>query len=212
MGLFDRLKKMVGISGIKVDLVLERNTYKQGETISGVVKITGGPEAKLANKLSVVLVESYPEITLQTSTQPATPQPPPANDPANEMEAGQPPQVTQVTTEVLSAHGVNYPEMILAQHFQIAPQAQLEYPVSLELPPFAAVSGPCQQWQLKTHLDIESALDAADHDAIVISPSDEMQLVREAICNATSFPANALLRVEAVDASGERMSKRVYYL
>src|SRR6185295_8895010 len=113
MGLFDKLKKMVGLSGIKVDLVLERNTYKQGETILGVVKITGGPEAKLANKLSVVLVESYPEITLQTSTQPATPQPPQPNDPANEMEAGvgQPPQVTQVTTEVLSAHGVNYPEI-----------------------------------------------------------------------------------------------------
>lgn len=208
MGLFDRLKKMVGLSGIKVDLVLERNTYKQGETISGMVKITGGPEAKLANKLSVVLVESYPEITLQTTTTPASPQ---QNDPGNELEAGQPTQVTQVTRETLSAQSFAYPELILAQHFQIAPQAQLEYPVSIELPPFAAVSGPSQQWHLRTHLDIESALDAADHDAIVIAPNDEMQLVRDAICNAASFPSNALLRVEAVDASGERISKRVYY-
>src|SRR5215510_8876150 len=114
MGLFDKLKKMVGLSGIKVDLVLERNTYKQGETISGVVKITGGPEAKLANKLSVVLVESYPEITLQTTTNSPSPQP---NDPANELEAGQPTQVTQVTSETLSAHTFAYPELILGQHF-----------------------------------------------------------------------------------------------
>src|SRR5215475_4819832 len=99
MGLFDKLKKMVGLSGIKVDLVLERNTYNQGETISGVVKITGGPEAKLANKLSVVLVEAHPEITLQTTTKPAQPQPQP-EDPGNEMETGQPTPVTQVTTEV----------------------------------------------------------------------------------------------------------------
>src|SRR6516164_2365782 len=128
MGLFDKLKKMVGLSGIKVDLVLERNIYKQGETISGVVKITGGPEAKMANKLSVVLVESYPEITLQTTTQPATSQP---NDPGEELQAA--PQ-TQVTTETLSARMLTFPEVILAQHFQIGPQAQLEYPVSLTLP------------------------------------------------------------------------------
>jgi sporulation-control protein len=205
MGLFDKLKKMVGLSGIKVDLVLERNIYKQGETISGVVKITGGPEAKMANKLSVVLVESYPEITLQTTTQPATSQP---NDP-EELQAA--PQ-TQVTTETLSARMLTFPEVILAQHFQIGPQAQLEYPVSLTLPPFAAVTGPCQQWHLKTHLDIQGALDAADNDAIVVSPNDDMQAVREAICNAASFPTSALLRLEAFDSSGERISKRVYYL
>jgi sporulation-control protein len=206
MGLFDKLKKMVGLSGIKVDLVLERNIYKQGETISGVVKITGGPEAKMANKLSVVLVESYPEITLQTTTQPATSQP---NDPGEELQAA--PQ-TQVTTETLSARMLTFPEVILAQHFQIGPQAQLEYPVSLTLPPFAAVTGPCQQWHLKTHLDIQGALDAADNDAIVVSPNDDMQAVREAICNAASFPTSALLRLEAFDSSGERISKRVYYL
>ena len=210
MGLFDKLKKMVGLSGIKVDLILERTTYNQGETISGVVKITGGPEAKLANKLSVVLVEAHPEITLQTTTNPAQPQQP--NDPGKELEAGQPAQVTQVTTETLSAHSLSYPEVILAQHFQIAPQAQLEYPVSITLPPFAAVSGPCQQWHLRTHLDIESALDAADTDVIQVCPNEEMQAVREAICNAASFPTSALLRVEAVDTSGERISKRVYYL
>src|SRR5262245_50357797 len=206
MGLFDKLKKMVGLSGIKVDLVLERNAYKQGETISGVVKITGGPEAKLANKLSVILVESYPEITMETTTMPAAPRPDGASD-------NQPPETpTQITSEELSAHSVNYPEIILAQHFQIGAQAQLEYPVSLSLPPLAAVSGPCQQWHVKTHLDIESALDAADNDAIVVSPNEEMQVVREAICNAASFPTNALLRIEAVDASGKRISKRAYYL
>ena len=206
MGLFDKLKKMVGLSGIKVDLVLERNAYKQGETISGVVKITGGPEAKLANNLSVTLVESYPEITMETRTRLAAPQP----DGGSDDQEAEPP--TQVTTETLSAHTVTHREIILAQHFEIGPQAELEYPVSLSLPPLAAVSGPCQQWHVKTHLDIESALDAADNDAILVSPDDEMQAVREAICNAASFPTSALLRIEAVDASGERISKRVYYL
>jgi len=206
MGLFDKLKKMVGLSGIKVDLVLERTAYKQGETISGVVKITGGPEAKLANKLSVILVESHPEITMETRSKPAAPRP---DDGSDDQEAEPP---TQITTEKLSPHTLNYPEVIVAQHFQIAPQAQLEYPVSLSLPPLAAVSGPCQQWHVKTHLDIESALDATDNDAIQVSPQDEMQAVREAICNAASFPTSALLRIEAVDASGERISKRVYYL
>jgi len=206
MGLFDKLKKMVGLSGIKVDLVLERNAYKQGETISGVVKITGGPEAKLANNLSVTLVESYPEITMETRTRPAAPQP----DGGSDDQEAEPP--TQVTTETLSAHTVTHREIILAQHFEIGPQAEPEYPVSLSLPPLAAVSGPCQQWHVKTHLDIESALDAADNDAILVSPDDEMQAVREAICNAASFPTSALLRIEAVDASGERISKRVYYL
>ena len=206
MGLFDKLKKMVGLSGIKVDLVLERNTYKQGETISGVVKLTGGSEARLANKLSVVLVESFPQLTKQTIMQPAVVQ---TDANGNEQEI-QP--ALQNVTETLSTHTVTYPEIILAQHIQIAPQAQLDFPVSLTLPSEAAVSGPCQQWHVKTHLDIEGALDAADNDTILVSPHDEMQAVREAICNAASFPTNVLLRIEAVDASGERVSNRVYYI
>jgi hypothetical protein len=41
---------------------------------------------------------------------------------------------------------------------------------------------------------------------------DQMQLARESICKGAGFPANCVLKIEAVDPSGERLSKRVYYL
>lgn len=206
MGFFDKLKKMVGVSGIKVNLILPQNGYKQGDTISGVVKITGGPEGKVANKLSVTLVESYPEITIQTTTIAPTPETP-------ERDASQPPTPAQeIKSESLASRTAVRQEMILAQQFEIAPQAALEYPISLELPAQASVSGPCQEWRLKTELDIAGAFDAADTDRINVTPDDQMQEAHEIICRAAGFPATCVLRIEAVAPSGERLSNRVYYL
>lgn len=206
MGFFDKLKKLVGISGVKVDLILPQNTYQQGETISGVVRITGGPEAKLANKLTVTLVEAYPEITVETAT-------PPAPDPTPEAERSEPATPPkEIKTETLTSRRAARQEIILAQQFQIPPQASLEYPLALTLPAQAAVNGPNQEWHLKTELDIAGAFDAADSDQLTVVPAAAMQAARGFICHGGGFPPNCLLRIEAVDPSGERLSKRVYYL
>ena len=206
MGFFDKLKKMVGASGIKADLILPQNRYKQGETIIGVVKITGGPEAKQANKLTVTLVESYPEITIRTTPAPMAAPAPGAPQP----HPAEPPR--EIKTETLTSHTAGGQQIILAQQFEIPAQAALEYPISLTVPAQAAVDGPCQEWHLKTELDIAGAFDAADTDRIIVIPDNQMQLARESICKGAGFPANCLLRIEAVAPSGERLSKRVYYL
>ncbi len=74
------------------------------------------------------------------------------------------------------------------------------------------MSGPCQEWRLKTELDIAGAFDAADTDPITVTLDDEAQEAHETICRAAGFPANCVLRIEAVAPSGERLSNRVYYL
>jgi sporulation-control protein spo0M len=208
MGFFDKLKQMVGVSGIKVNLILPQNSYKQGQTISGVVKITGGPAAKLANKLSVTLVEVYPEITVRTI---AVPSPTPTQPPeAPQPQPPAPPKETQA--ESLTSHSEPRQEIILAQQFQIPALAALEYPITVNLPGQAAVNGHCQEWHLKTELDVAGAFDASDTDRITVAPDDQMQPAREFICKGAGFPINCLLRIEAVGPSGERLSKRVYYL
>jgi sporulation-control protein spo0M len=207
MGFFDKFKQMVGISGVKVHLVLPQNRYRQGETITGVVKVTGGLEAKMANKLSVSLVEIYPEITLRTTTvsNPVPPAPPGGSQ-------AQSATITEIQTEALTSRSGPCQEIILAQQFQIPAQANLEYPISLTLPMQAAVSGPCQEWHLKAGLDIAGAFDAADTVHIAVAVTDPMQPAREFICNGAGFPTTCLLRIEAVSAAGERLSNRVYYL
>jgi len=209
VGLFDKLKQMVGVSGIKVNLILPKNSYQQGETISGVVKITGGPEAKLANALSVTLVEAYPEIAVRThQAAPATP--PAGTTPPQPSAPSASPQ--EIKTETLEPHTAAQQPVLLAQQLQIPAHAALEYPVSLQLPAQAAVNGPCQEWHVKTELDIAGSFDAADTDRITVTPHHSMLAARESICKGAGFPTTCVLRIEAVAASGERLSKRVYYL
>jgi sporulation-control protein spo0M len=213
MGLFDKLKQMMGVSGVKVNLILPQNRYRQGETVTGVVKVTGGPEAKLANKLSVTLVEIFPEITLRTTAVPnAVPTSPQPGAPQTQPQQPPTTTVTEIQTEALTSRTAPCQEIILAQQFEIPAQAALEYPISINLPTQAAVNGPCQEWHLKTELDIAGAFDAADTDRITVTVNDPMQPAREFICNGAGFPTNCLLRIEAVSASGERLSNRVYYL
>ena len=197
MGFLDKLKKMVGFSGIKVDLLLPKSQYQQGEPITGKVVITGGAESKLANKLAVAIVEEHPEIVTQTHTvPPSTP-------------GG---TATTLTTESLTSCTVTHPGTILAQKFEIGAGATLEYPLTLALPAVAAVSGPRQQWSIKTELDIEGAIDAGDTDRFTVIPGDSLQAARQAICQAAGFPPTGLLHIEVVDVSGNRMTNRVYYL
>jgi len=173
MGLFGKLKQMVGISGIKVNLVLPQTSYKQGETISGVIRITGGPEPKMANKLSVALVEDFPEITVRTTS------PSRSENTEEDTDCGSEPEATvteasekgeetgkDARAESLTSQRVSRQEIIVAQQFEIPPGAALEYPVSLNLPPEAAVTGPNQEWRLKTALDLAGALDTSDTDEI----------------------------------------------
>ena len=200
MGFFDKLKQMVGVSGIKVNLLLPQDCYKQGETISGVIKLIGGPEAKLANKLSVTLVESYPQITTRTVPAQAATESQPAESPED------------IKIETVTSQTARHQQVILDQQFQIPAQAALEYPISLNLPAQAAVNGPSQEWRLKTELDIDGSFDPADNDRLTVTPDDQMQSARELVCKAAGFPANCLLRIEAIDASGERVSNRLYYL
>jgi sporulation-control protein spo0M len=206
MGFFDKLKQMVGASGIKVNLILPQNNYQQGANISGVVKITGGPEPKLAKKLSVALVEVYPEITVRTMTVPASPQS------LETLPAQTTTPLKETLTETLFPRTAVRQEIILAQQFEIPAQAALEYPVSLNLPEEAAVNGPSQEWHLKTELDIAGAFDAADTDRIQVTLDDQMARAREIICKGAGFSSNCVLRVEAIGATGERLSKRVFYL
>jgi sporulation-control protein spo0M len=208
MGFFDKFKQLVGISGVKVHLILPQNRYRQGEAITGVVKVTGGPEAKLANKLTVTLVEIFPEITLRTTAVPNPAPPSPPGAPQAQPLA----TVTEIQTEALMSRSGPSQEIILAQQFQIPVQANLEYPISLTLPIQAAVSGPCQEWHLKAALDIAGAFDAADTVHITVTVTDPMQSAREFICNGAGFPTSCLLRIEAVSPAGERLSNRVYYL
>ncbi len=154
----------------------------------------------------MTLVESYPEITIETTRVPVAPQ----ADAEAESPPPEPPK--EIKTETITSHTEACPEIILAQQFQIPAQAALEFPISLTLPAQAAVSGPSQEWHLKTGLDIAGAFDAADTDQLIVIPSDDMAIAREIICQGGRFPTNALLGIEAVDSSGERISKRVYYL
>jgi sporulation-control protein spo0M len=209
MGFFDKLKKMVGISGIKADLVLEKTNYKQGEVINGTVKITGGPDAKHCKKITVTLVEIYPEIQEKEVVQSA-----PAGG-TGEWEStdsssgiGSAPAISQTR----SSQTRKYPEIILAQELDIEANSATDYPVNIQLPAGASVSGYGQEWHLKTEVDIEGAIDAGDTDKITVEPSDELGAAKKAICEAAGFPSSEFLEIQVVDRNGKKVANRIYYL
>lgn len=159
MSFFKKVLSSVGIGAAKVDAVLDATDFAAGDTLSGVVHITGGNAPQSINKIDLdVRCNYFAE---------------------EEYEVRRDDDVEYETRIVeRDATLVSYD---IGESFEIQPGEQKQIPFRIELPLDAPLTlGKSSTW-LQTNLDIDFALDKKDKDYIHIVPNAFQQQVLSAI-------------------------------
>jgi hypothetical protein len=160
MGLLDGLKKAFNIGGAQISLELMQESFHQGETISGLVIITGSDREVFGDKITAELEEYWTE-TRGTGKNRRT--------------------VTVKKTRDYK---------ILEEPFRIEPHAEYSYEFNLKLPLNSRMPTNSTGWNLKVNLDIPMALDPHHTIKLKLIPAKEFLAVTGAMCAKFGFQEN----------------------
>ncbi len=151
MSFFKKMLSSVGIGSAKVDTILEKNQFEQGETIDAVVKIKGGKVEQEIEGLYLSIHATYEGTVMKRDEE------------SGEMEE------EDVTRSAVIQ------KLQLSEEFVIGPGERKEIPISLELPLYAPLTvGKTKVW-IHTGLDIPKALDSGDRDDIKVLPEPKVK-------------------------------------
>ncbi len=141
MSLFKKMMAKVGIGAAKVDTLLSTSEFIPGETLDGVIRLTGGSVEQSVDAVYFKILSTY-EDEVKTED--------------DEEE--------EVTREALLE------EYVIEEPITLAPGDEKEFPISLVLPfDTPATFGKTRVW-VQTGLDIKQALDPGDRDYIEVQP------------------------------------------
>ncbi len=157
MSFFKKMLSSVGIGSAKVDTILEKNQFEQGETIEAIVKIKGGKVEQQIQGLYFSVHSTYEGTVMKRDQQ------------TGEMEEE---DVTR-TAVILKTK--------LSDEFTLHPSEEKEIPISLTLPLFTPLTvGKTKVW-IHTGLDIPKAIDSGDRDDIKVLPEKKVKALFRAL-------------------------------
>lgn len=160
MAFFKKMLSKVGIGAAKIDAQIEQEELKPGETVTGVLVITGGKTEQEINKIDLALFCNY---TVEVEKEEE-------DDDGNVTTSTD----TQIRTHTLLKQAVE-------ESFIIQPGEVREIAFSMELPGSAPLSiGKTKTW-LATNLDIDCALDKQDKDYITVTATPVQQALFDAM-------------------------------
>lgn len=157
MGFFKKFLSTVGIGSAKVDTILYGDEFHPGDTVEGVVKISGGNVEQQIQGLYFGVHCNYEE------TRPVE------IDEDEVQEAFDAEE--EVEEERTITRNATLERFKISDNFVIGPEEEKEIPVSFMLPEHTPITLGKTKVCVTTGLDIQKALDAGDKDYIKVVPN-----------------------------------------